>query len=470
MNNRPELVLEELSVEEVGLSVRTSNALFNSGICTAKELSSLSMSDLRGVRGLGAKAFDEIEEFWEKCKKTGDSFLYKTRQRYTPSEYLLLKKTTEGQLDILASYYNKPSTTLQNVSDGFNITRERVRQIVKKTIAKLRGGILSGSIRNDFLETIETCATIKTEIRAIELADYPFDNIGVARMIADAIPERYEIFKDRRINGYWLVHAEDNVSAMFDRLYDELRYDSAPLYIPNIVELYSINEEMIWSIDGIQEKDGYVTLKTNRVSMGMDRTTKVSDYLESIGRPASIWQIADGANMTLNQVRGALQDKSCFANVGKSIYDLADRDYSDASIEELARNILLASDCALKLKHIIEYVRRYKTIGNISVMWALDDSLNFYKWEDYYLLNEWPLSKIKKTTREPHSIKIKDAVLDLINSSDEIFDSELIRDRLIDNGIDATTNPSSIKATLAKLAADGEIKRVWGGNGCYVHN
>ena len=51
-----------LPIEELGLSARTANALINNDIHTVRDLVVLSESDLKELKGFGAKALDEVRE------------------------------------------------------------------------------------------------------------------------------------------------------------------------------------------------------------------------------------------------------------------------------------------------------------------------------------------------------------------------------------------------------------------------
>ena len=50
------------SIEDLGLSARTVNALINNGIRTVRDLVTLSEQDLRDLRGFGSKALDEVKD------------------------------------------------------------------------------------------------------------------------------------------------------------------------------------------------------------------------------------------------------------------------------------------------------------------------------------------------------------------------------------------------------------------------
>jgi DNA-directed RNA polymerase subunit alpha len=66
--SRKDEKIDELSVEEVDFSTRTINALLKNNIKTIGQLAKLSMEDIGGLRGMGSKAQEEIEE---KMKELG---------------------------------------------------------------------------------------------------------------------------------------------------------------------------------------------------------------------------------------------------------------------------------------------------------------------------------------------------------------------------------------------------------------
>jgi DNA-directed RNA polymerase subunit alpha len=53
---------DNLSIEEINLSPRTTNALINNDIKSVRDLMSLSDTELRELKGFGSKAYDEVKE------------------------------------------------------------------------------------------------------------------------------------------------------------------------------------------------------------------------------------------------------------------------------------------------------------------------------------------------------------------------------------------------------------------------
>jgi DNA-directed RNA polymerase subunit alpha len=58
----PDTGSTKLSIEEISLSPRTTNALINNDIKTVRDLMRLSDSELRELKGFGSKAYDEVKE------------------------------------------------------------------------------------------------------------------------------------------------------------------------------------------------------------------------------------------------------------------------------------------------------------------------------------------------------------------------------------------------------------------------
>lgn len=61
-DDRAEVGASRINIEEVNLSPRTTNALINNDIKTVKDLLKLSDTELRELKGFGAKAYDEVKD------------------------------------------------------------------------------------------------------------------------------------------------------------------------------------------------------------------------------------------------------------------------------------------------------------------------------------------------------------------------------------------------------------------------
>jgi DNA-directed RNA polymerase subunit alpha len=61
-DNVDESTALNMSIEDLNLSARTTNALINNDIHVIKDLFALSDTELRDLKGFGSKALDEVKE------------------------------------------------------------------------------------------------------------------------------------------------------------------------------------------------------------------------------------------------------------------------------------------------------------------------------------------------------------------------------------------------------------------------
>lgn len=464
------------SIEAFGLSNRTVGALKNNDIHTLLDLLVVSDAiDISNLDGIGIAGAEEIHNFLDSVNYEGKddgSLFASSNTSGTFGDHWKMVQPEGRNNELLVDYYNSGSKmAMQEFGEKHGVSRARIQQIIAKGTERLNSAYMSGVINEDIVSAIEAYANNRTEVHMMKGLDDVFTGVGIAYLVSSFRPRLYRVYTNRQLNGEWFIKADDNVGKVIDILIDELRHRPEPLLISEIEKLYSVSDEMLMSIKGIVEKDGYVTHESNKIATGTDRNRIITRYLEDIDRPASIMEIAKHTGLSENQVRGALSDKAAYVNVGKSVYDLVDRKYDDASVVDLAVKILTAENRALKIDTILEYVRQYKAISNLNISFILLNSSSVYHHDDYILLKGWALDKIEKKKKGNYYIALEDAVLEVINSSEEIFDFNKVREGLKKYGDTVSNNPNSIKATLVRLVDKNLISRVGGvRTGCYMRN
>lgn len=451
----------------LGLSSRATNALLRNGITNARILLSLPISKFKTMRGVGATVLNEILNMRESLHLVDNNEISEEATIYTFGDFLKKICQNDKWFTMIVSLYNNYTRgSMQKFADEYAITRSRIQQIVSKYTDKLQISYKSGTINSRTVSLINQYAFDKTEINKIVSDDPFFTGKGIVYLLTNFKDSKYRIFTNNNLNGEWLVFSDDNIEKSFDMLIADLKHSTAPLLIANVSLQYGINEDMLMSIKGVIEKDGYVTHENNKHSTGKDRNYIIRKYLESVNRPASINEITDNTPLSFQQVRGAIADKSRYVNVGKSIYDLSDRKYEDKTIDELAAMILAVEDRALKGERVLDFIKKFRDVDNYSIIHSLLSSSLIKSIGNYYLLADWSEEKISRRTISNYSIRLDDAVLEAITSSDEIFDYERIAAYLQKYGDNVSRVPSSIKATLIRLSDRKLIKRV--GSGCYM--
>lgn len=456
----------QTDIKSLHLSKRATNALKKNGVMTAGELCTLSEEELMEMRGMGITCAEEIKTFLQRIGNEGTTSL----PSYRLGEYWRSARRDDRSYQILVDYYNKsPDLTLQEIGDQYQVTRSRIQQLISKGTEHIHRAFLDGTIDRDIVSAVNAYADNRAEIHTINIQDNAFSSTGIAYLVAAFRSSIYKVYTSPFINGAWLIKSDDNVGRVLEILVEELKCRPEPLSIEEVKQLYSISEEMLMSIKGIIEKDGCVTHRNNRVASGTDRFQIITRYLEDVDRPASVTEITSQTTLGERQVRGALCNKSLYVNVGKSLYDLTDRTYSDASIEGLTLKRLTAENRALRTEAIIEYIQRYKDTNELNISYELLKSPKVYFHDGYVLIDGWSLDKIEKKTRTNFDIRLEDAVLEIINAADELFDYDKVYTALRQYGGAVSMNSNSIKTTLARLADKGSIARVGGQRtGCYM--
>ena len=459
----------------LNFSIRTSNALVKNGINTVEDLLVfLSFNDLTSLKGIGIKGANEISELLDNISDPAidESILDDFVPVHTIGSSLRnIPHITDRDCQILKDYYSEKKENTQRLSEKFNISRARVHQIIVKKTNQLFKIFQSGMIDPEIIASLNDYAYKRSEIHTIEIRDPIFTGSGIAYLIASFKPSPYKIFTRNYLNGKWFLTADDHLEEILDSLYEKLRYDNEPLKIEDIKAYYSIDEDMLMSIKGIITKDGYITHEHNRQVTGSDRNYLITTFLEKINRPSTINEISQYTGLTDNQVRGALCNKNLYINVSRSTYDLIDRHYDELSIEKLISNFLTARNCALKINEILAYIRKYKSASDRDIYNCILNSKNFYRTNEFILLKEWDNSKIVKKEMPKYQTKLEDAVLEIINASDEIFNADKVLAKLKEYKSTVSTNPYSVKAALLSLADKHYINRVGKlGTGCYTRN
>ena len=173
----------------IELRVRVANVFDNRGIKTVADLARYSLDSLMGTQNFGRKSAADLLYSLEVAlaqgadgPPTATSLHSSLTEQATLIEAInaSLKRLPERAADIVLRRMGlgREQQTLQQVGDAFGITRERVRQIESKTIAKLlRDEVWDDILSQKLIELLRE-RTSPLPLKGIDAADAWFAGIG----------------------------------------------------------------------------------------------------------------------------------------------------------------------------------------------------------------------------------------------------------------------------------------------------
>jgi hypothetical protein len=211
-------------LDSFDLSVRTTNCLRNAQIKTIGELVNLQSVDVLKWRNAGIKTLDEIKSLLERIGlKLADELALSrvVAERSLPiaSQGTVLEEelyhfvsavSNERNSKILVKLWGwsgKAPRTLDSVGKDFGLTRERVRQIEKRALERLRKHRFDASLLRNAIGTlrdevpdVESALGAKLREFGVSRSEFRPEGLKVAaKNLGIKWPFEYESFEDKRI-------------------------------------------------------------------------------------------------------------------------------------------------------------------------------------------------------------------------------------------------------------------------------
>ncbi len=303
---------------------------------------------------------------------------------------------TEKEREVVVKRFsldNKERRTLESIGQGFNVTRERVRQIEKIALGKLKRTVNSTKLR--FIHDL-TCAILKENggilledeliEGVLEAIEKTFDvDAHIVRLALTICPEISSIEKNNLYRLSWHLTAipqeviqealdkannalkdnegvmafEDLATAMATSDLDELFHKSAltvDLRIKEVEEGYGL---MIWrhiNPKSIRDKSLIVLRREGKPMHFVDIANKITD------------SNFDSKKVTVQAVHNELIRYPQFVLVGRGLYALKEWGYEDGTVTDIIES-LLAKKSPLSKQDIIKGVLKQRQVkkGTISL-------------------------------------------------------------------------------------------------------
>lgn len=302
--------------------------------------------------------------------------------------------------------------TLEQIGELLNITRERVRQLEKAILVRLKIGAEDGQvaelaaaekliIRNltelgrvartsDLADRIygrkatmnERAAltflsTISANLTAIDENDYYYAAIGIAeygdaKSVHAKVDEIVGIIKK---NGEPMT---------IDQLDDKLNYE----HPDHIKAIASISKQLA-SLNGLWGLAKWPTVNPRNIR------DKIFVVLESKKEPMHFSKIAEAIsnsdfrrkNVTVQAIHNELIKDSRFVLIGRGIYALSSWGYARGTVSDIITNILSKADSPLSREEIVKQVLKARKVKETTVLLNLQNKQLFEKVDkDHYTL------------------------------------------------------------------------------------
>lgn len=302
--------------------------------------------------------------------------------------------------------------TLEQIGELLNITRERVRQLEKAILVRLKIGAEDGQvaelaaaekliIRNltelgrvartsDLAERIfghkastteraelTFLSTISANLTAIDENDYYYAAIGIAEYgDAKSVHKRVDEIVD--------IIKKNGEPMTIDQLDEKLNYE----HPDHIKAIASISKQLA-NLNGLWGLAKWPTVNPRNIR------DKIFVVLESKKEPMHFSKIAEAIsnsdfrrkNVTVQAIHNELIKDSRFVLIGRGIYALSSWGYARGTVSDIITNILSKADGPLSREEIVKQVLKARKVKETTVLLNLQNKQLFEKVDkDHYTL------------------------------------------------------------------------------------
>lgn len=445
-------------IADLNLSKRTFNALNENGICTIEKLLELSDDELVHLRGLGAKARDEITD-------AVSDLLSGSSKQLELHEWMLENFNDRTRALVISNFGLESGVPIKAtvLARNLNISRSRVGQILERSCDKLTGAIKTRRINPDIYERLNSYASCATRLPDIAGLSTVYNNGGVAIMYAKLFGT-LEIYSDSRLKSEWLILS--SLASEFKQSIDDamewLRCQPGFVNLKQFINESHIDERILRDLSSARIEDGNIALFNGFRKDGIDAAGIVREVLLKNVAPMKINEISEATGLSINQLRGLLYRVPTVVNVGPSTFALTDYGYSNRNNREIILDYLEECGRPMQLEDIIKYVLHYRSVDAKSVQTAvIVNPQDFTRLSDGYVaLAKWGYAS-EATPHITYDVQVRDAIMEVLKNFDHPLSVRELTDAIIDQFGDQTTNSeTSVGITAKSLSDEGFLDRL----------
>ena len=453
-----------LSVDLLGLSIRTTNALMNAGVTTVEALIYTPKDAVRQFPGMGAVGMKEIYEQGIIDKILNGTINTKSLGQSLELHDFFLTSLKPRQASIVTDYYGltNATMTLDAIGQTMGVTRERIRQIIKSTLRKIKAGVASHEINPKIFDIIKTAASEYRPMNLVEEVSTVYVHESVIRLYADLFPEEIAVYRSPSLASDWLVNDTEEMGRRVDRAVQALKAQTGLVKIDELARAYDIDQHLLYDMEKVTIQDGLIVLNTNKRALGNDRAYEIGQLLEAAIKPLSIYDIAEQLQLDSVIVRSTIYRMPGVVNVGPSMYALEKHGYTNKDTADIIHDYLREEGSPVHMSQIISYVKRYRLVTDSAVHGAIGMNPElFTRLDDGYIaLAEWGYEgKDLKNTRL--EVPAAEAFMAVLAADTEPRSQKEILERVVGMyGSRSTGSAVTIASTLKKMVDAGTVTKL----------
>jgi hypothetical protein len=301
---------------------------------------------------------------------------------------------------------NGGKKTLEEIGKEFSVTRERVRQIERNALAKMKRNVFNTTLKSlhDFISNIiklhggvikedELIKILKSVLPSTSKLDVNASHLAfVLNDSVDCIGNTilfHPYLKDKAVPDYSLKFTSNKIVNQLQKNGDLLKIDQVFSDISSSLTDIELNVTKLRSIISIDKRitllnGDFVGLLEWRHINPRTLREKILYVLRKEQKPMHFNSIADkimsekfdGRSVNIQAVHNELIRHGQFVLIGRGIYALSDWGFEKGTVSDVIFSIL-SEHGEMNLDEIIEEVLKKRQIKRITVLLALKNSEKF---------------------------------------------------------------------------------------------
>ncbi len=476
-------------ITELPISKRVKEALKGLGFKTLKDLEDLKETGLENIHGIGYKSINELNDFLEnnsieiqkeaevkqeEPKKQEEENLQEKSYTLNLRSYME-KEIPERELFVI---YNRiglygPEKTLEELGEILGgITRERVRQIESRGIAMLRDAYKLGVLKDPLIEKFKDYGNRASFYSEMDLENKAYPKNFLLGILLNMFSEEYEVIQNSKLGeDKILSHKDLKLEKGLTNLLVELSETDILKDIKGLSDKYKVPVHIIKGIKDIVLHNDTVGLASNKNIFYQGVTGKIYAALKASGRPMKIKEICNKANLSHNQVRGAMERVPDAVNVGLSTYALKEWGYIEGFIPDVAVYYLKEANQPMSLKQLTSLILKQRVVKEGSVYAGLsnDDRLVLLD-NGFWALKEWGYENVRVNNYQykDYEVDATEALIDILNRKGEFMSMrQIVEEIKTEYGEKAPSSWPTYYNAIQKLKEAGDVTEIKKGRYCY---